>query len=247
MNLVNASVMVRGLESRNLTLVEEFGRLCWKSDEVREAKLRNILENPDFEKDQSYDIRLRKANKKITDDFVKFLVKKGHLSVLEHEIVSVKWVTDRATANQLVRHRIGSYSQESLRYVKGCGEFVIPHEFSKDLGPGEYNTETLKGMKTDKYWFWIDALLTAQKSYETLLDMGCKKEEARSVLPLATKTVIASTFNLSQWRHVFKERLAPQAQQDIRRLCALILEQFLHSNLRAAFEDLEPLLANKPE
>ncbi len=48
--------------------------------------------------------------------FLNRIIKKGHESVIEHEKVTVTFVIDRGISNQIVRHRIASYSQESTRY-----------------------------------------------------------------------------------------------------------------------------------
>jgi thymidylate synthase (FAD) len=53
---------------------------------------------------------------------------------------------------------------------------------------------------------------------------GDPPEDARYVLPNATKTELAVTFNLRQWRHVFKERaLNRHAQWEIRGIFSAIL------------------------
>ena len=41
---------------------------------------------------------------------------RNHHSVLEHSSVTVKFICDRGVANELVRHRLASFSQESTRY-----------------------------------------------------------------------------------------------------------------------------------
>lgn len=62
-----------------------------------------------------------KSEGRITDtsalSFVAMICKRGHESVLEHCSITVRIVCSRACSHQLVRHRIGSYSQVSLRYV----------------------------------------------------------------------------------------------------------------------------------
>ena len=50
--------------------------------------------------------------------FLSMLVKRGHLSVIEHVSLTARLVTDRAITHELVRHRIGvAYTQESTRFV----------------------------------------------------------------------------------------------------------------------------------
>ncbi|OHD16551.1 MAG: hypothetical protein A2Y38_01200 [Spirochaetes bacterium GWB1_59_5] len=61
------------------------------------------------------------SSHKITPDshieFVRRLITSHHESVLEHTRISVRFVCDRAVGNEMVRHRLASYSQESTRYV----------------------------------------------------------------------------------------------------------------------------------
>ena len=74
-----------------LKLLEQAGRICYKSEE-------NI-----------------KADS--APDFVKRIVNSGHLSVIEHISISVRLVCDRGVSHELVRHRLASFSQESTRYA----------------------------------------------------------------------------------------------------------------------------------
>ena len=48
---------------------------------------------------------------------VKRLIKCEHESCIEHSSMTVIFICDRAIANELERHRIASYTQESTRYV----------------------------------------------------------------------------------------------------------------------------------
>jgi thymidylate synthase (FAD) len=76
-----------------------------------------------------------KSHDKITKDsakkIVKYLIKHGHESQLEHVSVTFKVITDRAIQNEIVRHRIGtSFSVESSRYCNYGDkelEFILPN------------------------------------------------------------------------------------------------------------------------
>lgn len=63
-----------------------------------------------------------RSEDKITEDgesakkFVGMLIRNGHESVLEHGSLTVEFTVDRAIANELVRHRLASFTQESTRY-----------------------------------------------------------------------------------------------------------------------------------
>lgn len=46
--------------------------------------------------------------------FVKMIVGRAHMSVIEHCVVTVKFIIPRGVSHELVRHRLASYSQECL-------------------------------------------------------------------------------------------------------------------------------------
>lgn len=138
--------------------------------------------------------------------------KRGHMSVFEHAKVTVYIEgISRACANQLVRHRMASYCQESQRYVKvdttGDQWYVMPPSVS------------LKG-KT--YYKFI--MLQAAKAYHALLDSGIAPEDARYVLPNACKTNIMMTMNVRELFHFFALRDDSHAQWEIRKLAQKLRE-----------------------
>lgn len=63
-----------------------------------------------------------RSEDKITEDgesakkMVAMLIRNGHESCLEHGSLTVEFTVDRAIANELVRHRMASFTQESTRY-----------------------------------------------------------------------------------------------------------------------------------
>ncbi len=76
-----------------------------------------ILKNIEFAGRTCY-----KSEEKITEesakDFVKMIIKRGHLSVLEHEKITIKFICDRGVSHELVRHRIASFRLESSKECK---------------------------------------------------------------------------------------------------------------------------------
>ena len=80
-----------------------------------------------------------KSEGKITDTsaekLVSNLVKSGHLAMLEHCSISVRFITDRGVTHELVRHRLCAFAQESTRYVnynKRGMQFIKPCFWNKD-------------------------------------------------------------------------------------------------------------------
>jgi thymidylate synthase (FAD) len=164
--------------------------------------------------------------------FVRMIVKLGHESVLEHRTVTAILKCDRATAQQLTRHRIASFTMQSQRYVSyahdrfgGEIEFVDPeHE-----GPS----------KAEFYDRWLKQVGAAEEAYMDLMKLpGVKPEDARSVLPNSTATVVAISANLREWRHIFKVRTEEHAQHNIRCLMGGLLDAFAEK-LPCVFADMQ--------
>lgn len=157
-----------------LKKIEVCGRICYKS------KVK------DFE---------------TTKNFIKSLIKAGHESVLEHVSITVKFITDRAIANEIVRHRIASYSQESSRYC----------DYSNEI---EFIEPSFKNEVSD---IWKKTCEDIEKSYDCIArneGIGI----ARSILPLSTKTELIMTANLREWRHFLKLRCSSKAHPQMREL-----------------------------
>jgi len=146
--------------------------------------------------------------------FVEMLISRGHESVLEHVSISVRIITDRAIQNEIVRHRLASYSVESTRYVKFSELEIIDH-----------------GMYHNIDWH------RSEQDYLKLLDDGYAPEIARDVLPLCTKTEMIMTCNLREWRHFFKLRTAKGAHPYMRELAMGILGEF-KSRIPVVFDDI---------
>ncbi len=125
----------------------------------------------------------------------------GHLSVFEH--ASFTFLVEglsRAASHQLVRHRLASYSQQSLRFTKAKPAFVSPtgHDFSH---------------------FYEQAY----EEYEHLLAAGVHEEDARYVLPQGVASRLVVTMNARELRHFFELRCCLRAQFEIRALAWLML------------------------
>lgn len=168
-----------------------------------------------------------KSNSEYTEktgsEFLKNIVKKGHLSVIEHVSITVKFICDRGVTHELVRHRLASYSQESTRYCNYSGglTFIIPSWFEfipLRIKPGQYNSDDFfyKDLTTDKLWF--NHMLQTELNYISLLKSGWTPQQARSILPNSLKTEIVMTANLREWKHVFKMRCDKAAHPQIREI-----------------------------
>lgn len=157
--------------------------------------------------------------------FVARLIKKGHESVIEHEKVTVKIYCDRGVSHEIVRHRIGSYSQESTRYCNYAGagiEVIHPLFFPEE---------------SDFYRVWERAMLACEAAYNELISLGARPEEARCVLPNSLKTEIVITYNLREWRHFFRLRCAKDAHPQMREV-AIPLLRYMKKIIPVIFDDI---------
>lgn len=201
-----------------------------------------------------------KSEEKITEDkesaskFVSMIQNRNHESVLEHFVISVRFICNRGFTHELVRHRIASFSQESTRYCNyskdkfgnevsniqpkwftGLGNSTdkvqdvfypkITHD--SDLAENRFNgnVET-QHFLMHKLDVWMSAMMWAEWHYFQLLKMGATPQEARGVLPIDLKTEIVITANLREWKHIFSLRNAPAAHPSMRELMEPLNNEF---------------------
>ena len=170
---------------------------------------------------------------------VKTVLDSGHQSVAEH--VSFTFAIEgisRSCSHQLVRHRAGIvFSQQSQRYVeiKESYETLI-EAFDGDTAEQEDYLKVIANkyfveVTSDSYRAYIQALI----NYLGAVKRGIKPEDARMILPNATKTNITTTINLRELIHTSNLRLCSRASAEIRQLFKLIKKEV---------EKAEPKLAS---
>ena len=177
-----------------------------------------------------------KSEDKITPDgesakkLVGFLVKQGHEAMLEHSQLSVLFTCDRAIANELVRHRIASFAQESTRYCNYSTE-----KFGGELS---FVKPSYISDGTREYYAWETVCVDAEAAYRCMVsDLKLRPEQARCVLPLCLKTEIVVTANYREWRNIFKLRTPVAAHPQMRELmCPLLLE--VQKKIPVVFDDI---------
>lgn len=121
-----------------------------------------------------------KSEDKITPDgesakkLVGFLVKQGHEAMLEHSQLSVLFTCDRGVANELVRHRIASFAQESTRYCnysteKFGGELSFIRPYYIDVTDTDKNGEITNNTPGS---LWVDSCECAEIIYKDMIALG---------------------------------------------------------------------------
>ena len=136
--------------------------------------------------------------------------------------ITAKFTMDRIGSQSICRHRVFSFAQESQRYCNyskdkydGQVTFVIPTW--ANIPEGKYTDwngdwcdveklTVLKPIENDAVDQFLFLCKYAETSYNLMVDRGAKPQEARQVLPNATKTEIVVTGFESDWEHFFSLR-----------------------------------------
>jgi thymidylate synthase (FAD) len=180
-----------------------------------------------------------KSEAKITSDsapkFVENICRNRHESVLEHSSLTAIMIGSRAFSHQLVRHRIGAYSQESMRFVNYGKLKALKVICPKRIGlrPGFYENI----MAPRRQASWLKNQESCYAEYLAELEDGVPPEDARYSLPISCKTEVAVTYNLRQWRHFLRIRTDRHAQWEIRDIATDICTQ-LKRDMPAVFCDI---------
>ena len=144
-------------------------------------------------------------------DLIRRVIESGHGSTIEHIVFTfaISGVT-RTLSHQLVRHRAGvAFDQQSQRYLNyKRPSYMVPGSLAD--APVEMR---------DRFVAEMDDSLAF---YGEMLEAGIPGEDARFVMPNATRTNLIMTANLRALIHMSGLRLCTMAQWEIRRLFQLI-------------------------
>ena len=175
-----------------------------------------------------------KSENNITDDsclrLCKMLIDRGHTAMLEHSQITVRFIINRAIANEITRHRIASFAQVSTRYCN----------YSKDKFGNEITViapEELLPENSDNYKIWYNSCKLSEDTYMNLINNKVKPEIARDILPLCLATELVVTANIRSWRNIFSLRTTIYAHPHMRKLMRKLLDDF-KSKIPVLFDDI---------
>lgn len=183
---------------------------------------------------------------------LRVLVENNWLDDLQYQVdptehhekrITVKFICDRGVSHEFVRHRVFSFAQESQRYCnynkdKFNNELTFIKPTWLDIPTGDYtywdgdwcDIDNMKiqlpsdnGIADNFLW----CLNNAGMQYRLLINKGLKPQEARAILPNATKTELVMTGFESDWEHFLSLRTSKNAHPDAQRL-SLKLKELLY-------------------
>lgn len=158
---------------------------------------------------------------------MRVIVENNRLDDLQYQVeptehhekrITAKFICDRGVSHEFVRHRVFSFAQESTRYCN----------YSKDKFNNEitfiqpswnyFKTACYMGIDNFDGDIFERALRDTERRYFELIEKGWKPQQARQVLPNATKTELVMTGFESDWEGFFKLRCSGAAHPDAQKL-----------------------------
>jgi thymidylate synthase (FAD) len=177
---------------------------------------------------------------------LRVIVENNRLDDLQYQVeptehhekrITAKFICDRGVSHEFVRHSVFSFAQESTRYCDYSKDkfgnditYIIPSWL--DLPEGKYSNwdndwcdvSELKLLYpevdnlSDPANCFLQSIKNAEYYYFMLINRGWKPQQARQVLPNATKTELVMTGFESDWEHFFELRCSGAAHPDAKKL-----------------------------
>lgn len=194
--------------------------LYWRdSTNQKYSKVRTRLES-DSPYSTNYEVLYVTTNLRV-------LVENNRLADLQYQVkpteyhekrITAKFICDRGVSHEFVRHRVFSFAQESTRYCNYSKD-----KFGNELTFIKPSWGYFKNISyEDAGYFDGDvfesSLKKAESYYFKLIEKGWKPQQARQVLPNATKTELVMTGFESDWEHFFELRCSGAAHPDAKKL-----------------------------
>ncbi len=176
----------------------------------------------------SYDAEWRAGEDAGKDaKLLNYLVKNHHTSPFESCVFTFEVKAPIFVFRQWHRHRTWSFNEISARYAELPEEFYVPD-------PMQITTQATdnKQMRTSQVHPEAGSIRQAIYSasqgafatYHALIETGCPRELARSVLPVGTYSHMFATVDLHNLMHFLRLRLHEHSQYEIRVYAQAMLE-----------------------
>jgi thymidylate synthase (FAD) len=150
-------------------------------------------------------------------DLLKYLCEKPE--PMHERRVTARFNTQIAISREYNRHRVDSIAEESTRYCNYSKD-KYSNEIKINLPtwidePAELPTfeDLVRGIEFGdhhKDWtaldWWLMANTFCEHAYMQMTELGWQAQQARTILPLDTNTVLVHTAFVSDWQHFFDLR-----------------------------------------
>jgi len=162
--------------------------------------------------------------------------------------VTVRFTTQIAISREYNRHRVDSIAEQSTRYCNyskdkydgqvsivkptWVADIILDNEEKVDVNlrsmcQSIYLGDDMQEWEALRYWLFSN--LAAEYAYLNMLRLGRTAQEARTVLPLDTRTELVHTAFISDWKHFFDLRAlgtTGKPHPDAKILAEPLMEEF---------------------
>ena len=123
---------------------------------------------------------------------------------------TICFTTDIGVTREFNRHRVDSIAEESTRYcnyTKGKFGSEITYPIPAWINEEDIPEDLFKSDEWNAIEYWAYCLATCEDTYNNLIRLGWKPQQARQVLPLNTKSTLIHTAFETDWEHFFDLRV----------------------------------------
>lgn len=180
-------------------------------------------------------------NNETADKLIRYLIKHRHWSPFEMVSLTIEINTTRDIGRQILRHRSFSFQEFSQRYA--VATTFVTREARLQDSKNRQNSVRTDDFHLRNWWEVTQREIQeiTQRIYETALQRGIAKEQARAVLPegmTATRMYMAGT--LRSWMHYCELRCDLSTQLEHREVAKAVWdcigEEF--PNIIKAYQDV---------
>jgi len=155
---------------------------------------------------------------------INYLIEHKHTSTLEHCTVTFRFTVPLFIRSQHHRHRTWSYNEISRRYTDFNIQFYEPKMFRKQHESNRQASVNGKVGVDELEGYVKEIHRRSLGLYETLLEAGVCREQARGVLPQNMYTQYYGTANLGNLLKFIDLRIHEGAQWEIQQVAKALLK-----------------------
>lgn len=228
-------------------------RQCYDSFENSDSLFEDKLKLTDIIDKNLYDKKITNLDDK-DKELIKKIIKSGHESTLEHIVFNFRFEGfSRLMLQELVRHRIASYSIKSSRYtlkelkdedfrgVSADGFTYVKYEkiLKYILPPLPFLCKEQNDVYDfGKLYDYLDNMATQLKKISNMINKGYSNDIVKYYLPESFRTSGVISFNARSLRNFLKLRMSKRAHFEIRYLAEEIFDILMNNEYRVIFQDL---------
>jgi thymidylate synthase (FAD) len=196
-------------KSNNVELLSSFG------GDLSVANVARVSYGKEVEKFTDKDVKL-----------INYLVKHGHTSPFRHSQLQFRVTCPIYVERQLFKHQVGvSINSISGRYVDFSDTYYTITEWRKQSKSSKQGSEGLVENQVACSTIESSVIEVCKAAYDSLIEHGVSKEQARSVLPLSLNTTFIWTGSFLAFIHMCNLRLKPDTQAETRDVVSEMLNK----------------------